>query len=226
MQALVEGGGASGRMSLSLELPAMIDSKTRAKFVKASSEEETARVYAKLSGTDYYSIRGDVSNTTAKNLWDKAVKASLLASQIVLNADQINLAGKTIFTSQKTANLASTAQSNAENTAKNQRNEMAQKLGYNSYDDMVNKATQGQTIIDGGYLRTALIDVERLIAKKLHIDTDKNSNQDFEAWFDGINGLKIKNNAEEIFSVQPNGTTVFSGEIKCAGFQVLNEKYI
>jgi hypothetical protein len=167
VQAIVEGGGASGRMSVSLELPAMIDAPTRAKFVKASSEEETARVYAKLDGTDYYSIRGDVSKTAIKLLWDKAVKASLLASQIDLTATQINIAAE---------NMVITGEKN-----------------------------KGQTIIEGGFLKTALIDVERLIAKKLHIDTDKNTHQDFEAWFDGVNGLKINNNSEEIFKVDRNG---------------------
>ena len=167
VQAIVEGGGASGRMAVSLELPAMIDAPTRAKFVKASSEEETARVYAKLDGTNYYAIRGDVSKSSAKLLWDKAVKASLLASQIDLTATQINMAAE---------NVVITGEKN-----------------------------KGQTIIEGGFLKTALIDVEKLITKKLHIDTDKNTHQDFEAWFDDVNGLKIKNNGEEIFKIDRNG---------------------
>lgn len=191
VQAIVEGGGASGRMSLSLELPAMIDAKTRAKFVKASSEEDTARVYAKLDGTDYYAIRGDVSKAAAKALWNKAVKASLLASQIDLIATQINMAAERVV--------------------------------------ITGEKNNGQTIIDGGFLRTALIDVEKLITKKLHIDSAKNSNQDFEAWFDEVNGLKIKNNGEEIFSVDVNGfakmkRATFEGEIRCQGFQVINSK--
>ena len=144
-------------------------------------------MYAKLDGTDYYSIRGDVSKTAIKLLWDKAVKASLLASQIDLTATQINMAAE---------NVVITGEKN-----------------------------KGQTIIEGGFLKTALIDVEKLITKKLHIDTDKNTHQDFEAWFDETNGLKINNNGEEIFSIKPSGTAIFSGEIKCAGFQVLNEKY-
>ena len=187
VQAIVEGGGASGRMSVSLELPAMIDAPTRAKFVKASSEEETARVYAKLDGTNYYAIRGDVSKSAAKLLWDKAVKASLLASQIDLTATQINMSAEHVV--------------------------------------ITGEKNNGQTIIEGGFLKTALIDVEKLITKKLHIDTDKNTHQDFEAWFDETNGLKINNNGEEIFSIKPSGEAIFSGEIKCAGFQVLNEKY-
>lgn len=180
--ALVQGGGAEGRLSLSLELPAMIDAATRAKFVQASSEAEVSAVYARLDGTDYYSIKGSAGKAAVKKLWDKAVSAALLASQIDLSATQINIAGKTIYTSSKTASLANaaqgnaektaasladTAQSNAEATAASQRNEMAQKLGYSSYSDMVSKAAAGQTIIDGGYLRTALIEVENLLAQNI-----------------------------------------------------------
>ena len=83
-----------------------------------------------------------------------------------------------------------------------------------------------------GFLKTALIDVERLIAKKLHIDTDKNSNQDFEAWFDGTNGLKINNNGEEIFKVDRNGNVfmknatlrdgIFTGEIYSGPLELIN----
>ena len=76
-------------MALSLELPAMIDKKTFNKFVEKCGEEATAKVYARLAGTDYYAIRGDISGKPVKALWDKAVKAGLLASQIQLNADQI-----------------------------------------------------------------------------------------------------------------------------------------
>lgn len=165
--ALVEGGGASGQMSLSLELPVMIDAATRAKFVQAASEAETAAVYARLDGTDYYSIKGNAGKAAVKNLWDKAVASALIASQIVLSADQINIAGKTIYTSGKTASLANAAQGNAEKTAASQRNEMAKKLGYASYEAMVAAAAKGQTIIDGGYLRTALIEVEKLLAQSI-----------------------------------------------------------
>ena len=195
IQAIVEGGGASGRMSLSLELPAMIDARTRAKFVDASSEEDTARVYAKLDGTDYYAIRGDVSEAAAKLLWNKAVKAALLASQIDLTATQINMAAE---------NVVITGEKN-----------------------------NGQTIIDGGFLRTALIDVETLITKKLHIDSDKSAYQDFEAWFDETNGLKIRNKGEEIFRVDTNGNTFlknttmvngyFSGELNTPTLKLLKK---
>ena len=195
--ALVEGGGASGSMSLSLNLPIMIDATTRAKLVNASTEAKVAAVYALIKDSEYYGIKGNASDQAVKALWDDAVAGNLIASQIILDADQINLAGKTIFTSQKTASLANTAQSNAEATAASfantaqsnaeataaslantaqsnaeataasQRNEMATKLGYASYGAMVNAASNGQTIIDGGYLRTALIEVDNLLAQNI-----------------------------------------------------------
>jgi len=221
IQAIVEGGGASGRMSLSLELPAMIDAATRAKFVKASREEDTARVYAKLDGTDYYAIRGDVSEAAAKLLWEKAIKASILASQIVLDADQINIAGMTVFSSRKTENLTTTAQRNAEITSAKQRNKMAQNLGYSSYDDMTRKAAQGQTIIDGGFLRTALIDVDELITKKLHIDTDKNSNQDFEVDINEDIGISVRYKGQVVFEVSKTGNAIFSGDIITPPFELI-----
>lgn len=167
--ALVEGGGAIGSMSLSLNLPIMIDATTRAKLVNASTEAKVAAVYALIKDSEYYGIKGNASDQAVKALWDDAIKGNLIASQIILSADQINLAGKTIFTSQKTESLANTAQSNAEATAASQRNEMATKLGYDSYAAMVQAASNGQTIIDGGYLRTALIDVENILTKNIMV---------------------------------------------------------
>ena len=189
---------ASGQMSLSLELPVLIDASTRAKFVQASNETMTATVYAKLDGTDYYSIKGSAGNAAVKALWDKAVAANLIASQIVLSADQLNIAGKTVFTSTKTASAISTAQTNAEKTAASQRNEMSQKMGYSSYDDMVNKAAKGQTIIDGGYLRTSLIEVEKLLAQSITMkDGGSLQSANYKA---GKAGWKISSNGSVEFS--------------------------
>ena len=93
--ALVEGGGATGQMSLSLELPVIIDAATRAKFVQASTEEKVAAVYAQLEGTSgegiRYAIKGNASNAAVKALWDDAVAGALIASQIDLSATQIHI---------------------------------------------------------------------------------------------------------------------------------------
>lgn len=93
VQALVEGGGATGRMALSLELPILIDSTTRGKFVAASSEAKVNAVYAKLeSDNTKYAIKANATDDQVKALWDDAVIAGLLASRIKLTADQIRVA--------------------------------------------------------------------------------------------------------------------------------------
>lgn len=176
VQALVEGGGASGQMSLSLNLPVMINAAKRAELITASSEEKVNAVYALVEGTTDYAIKSNASNSAVKALWDDAVAGGLIASQIVLSADQINLAGKTVYTATKTDSVAAAAQSAAESTAASdatsKRNEMAQKMGYASYDAMVTAASQGKTIIDGGYLRTALIQVQNLLAQNITLQAN------------------------------------------------------
>lgn len=59
--------------------------------------------------------------------------------------------------------------------------------------------------------------IKKLVVKKLHIDTDPDSNQDFEAWFDEVNGLKINNAGEEVFKVDTAGTIYAFGAIINSG---------
>lgn len=40
----------------------------------------------------------------------------------------------------------------------------AQSLGFNSYDDMVNNAQLGKTLISGGYINTGLVNANSIIA--------------------------------------------------------------
>lgn len=140
VSAIVEGGGAAGEMSLSLNLPIMITAATRAQLVAASTEAKVAAVYALIANTTYYGIKANANNSDVKALWDDAITGGLLASQIIINADQINIAGKTIYTS-----LKNDTDRNALITAISQ------------------DPTQGHTVIDGGYLKTALIDVDTIL---------------------------------------------------------------
>lgn len=65
--------------------------------------------------------------------------------------------------------------------------------------------------------------LRQLIVQQLKIDSDTNSHQDFEAWFDQEHGLKINNMGEEIFKVDSAGNVfaknaflqdgTFTGEI-------------
>lgn len=188
--ALVEGGGATGQMSLSLNLPVMIDATKRAAFVTASSEEKVAAVYALVEGTTYYGIKGNASNAAVKALWDDAVAAGLIASQIVLSADQINIAGKTIYTSSKTEAIsaadAAAAQSAAENTAETNRQALITALSQDP--------TAGHTVIDGGYIKTALIEVESILAKNITLRAEgyiKSSNYAEDSGGTPTAGFKI-----------------------------------
>ena len=200
--ALVEGGGASGSMSLSLNLPIMIDATTRAKLVNASTEQKVAAVYALIEGTEYYGIKGNASDQAVKALWDDAVAGNLIASQIVLDADQVNIAGKTIFTKAASQSDATTkannARSAAENTAETNRQALITALSQDP--------TAGHTVIDGGYLRTALIDVEKLLAQQVVIkDEGSIQSQNYEP---NSTGWKIASDGSVEF-----GAGKFKGEI-------------
>lgn len=89
--ALVEGGGAAGQMSLTLNLPIMIDAAKRQQLIAASTEAKVNAVYALVDGTDNYGIKGNASNAAVKALWDDAVAGGLIASQIDLTATQISI---------------------------------------------------------------------------------------------------------------------------------------
>jgi hypothetical protein len=95
--ALVEGGGAAGQMSLSLNLPVMIDATKRAQLIAASTEAKVNAVYGLVENTDYYGIKGNASNAAVKALWDDAVAAGLIASQIDLTATQIKINGDNVY---------------------------------------------------------------------------------------------------------------------------------
>ena len=202
--ALVEGGGAIGKMSLSLELPVMIDATTRAKFVQASTEEKVAAVYAQLEGTSgagiRYAIKGNASNAAVKALWDDAVSGALIASQIDLSATQINVAAE---------HVVITGQG----------------------------STHGQTIIDGGKIRAALIEVEDLLAKNVKLKNggslrsnnfDGTVNKNGQITADGASGWAIDNAGKVIFNNakirgEINATTGNLDNVIVNGFYTSND---
>ena len=100
-----------------------------------------------------------------------------IKSQFTMDASGISILGKKIaFTGVVTFNaLASDAKNqitNAQNNAINtSRENIAQKLGYSNYQDMINKASAGQTIINGGYIRTNLIKANELVVNKISAAT-------------------------------------------------------
>ena len=91
----------AGRMSLSLELPAIIDSAIYTQFVTLCGSTETAAVYTQNTtlSTDtktYYTIKSDVDSDDLTALWTLAIKKGLIASQIDLSATTIKLAAENI----------------------------------------------------------------------------------------------------------------------------------
>lgn len=52
----------------------------------------------------------------------------------------------------------------------NAKDDLAQQLGYSNFDEMVTAAKKGDTLIDGGYINTQLIDVETLVADTALVD--------------------------------------------------------
>ncbi|MGI5099047.1 hypothetical protein E4N70_02240 [Treponema vincentii] len=100
LHALVKGGGAQGQMALTVNLPVIIDDATRQKLIKASTLEKVNAVYAKVQDTDYYGIKGN-AGAAIKPLWEDARRATLLASQISLEADQIQFKSDSVFVNGK-----------------------------------------------------------------------------------------------------------------------------
>ena len=76
--------------------------------------------------------------------------------------------------------------------------------------------------------------LRQLIVQRLHIDSDDTTHQDFEAWFDETNGLKINNKGQEIFKVDAAGNVFaknatlidayFSGNIVSGPLELLNSE--
>ena len=193
--AMVEGGGATGQMSLSLELPVIIDAATRAQFVQASTEAKVAAVYAQLEGTSgagiRYAIKGNASNADVKALWDDAVAGALIASQIDLSATQINIAAE---------HVVITGQG----------------------------STHGQTIIDSGYLKTTLIEVEELLSQNITLKQNgyiRSSNYAESSGYPTAGFmLDCANNIIKAYQMKAVGGTFkegfFEGLLDCGVFKV------
>lgn len=113
----------------------------------------------------------------------------------------VSLQGKITFSS-----LNSSLQSTINNKAdsgdvtsdiNSSKEDMAKKLGYASYADMVSAATAGNTIIEGGHIRTSLIEADALVVKTLNA-----TNTDGISTFvnkDGMNISKSNNSLLNIF---------------------------
>lgn len=63
--------------------------------------------------------------------------------------------------------IAAKAKEYAEDVSMQSKNDLAQKIGYDSYDDMVTEAGNRNTIIENGRIRTSLIDAKNIVTSNL-----------------------------------------------------------
>lgn len=97
-------------------------------------------------------------------------------NEVSIFGKKISLSGMITFSSCD-SDLQSTINSKADSSdITASKDDIAKKLGYSSYADMVNKAYAGNTIINGGYIRTSLIEADALVVKTLNAVNAKGIN--------------------------------------------------
>lgn len=92
----------------------------------------------------------------------------------------VSLQGKITFSSLNSS-LQSTINNKADSgdvtsSINSSKEDLAKKLGYANYSDMVSAATAGNTIIEGGHIRTSLIETDTLVVKTLNAVNSKGIN--------------------------------------------------
>lgn len=132
----------------------------------------------------------------------------------------VSLQGKITFSS-----LNSSLQSTINNKAdsgdvtsdiNSSKEDMAKKLGYASYVDMVSAATAGNTIIEGGHIRTSLIEADALVVKTLNAVNAKGINTLVDK--DGIT-LTDSSTGNELLKtdIAGSGSTSYAGALILKG---------
>lgn len=128
----------------------------------------------------------------------------------------VSLQGKITFSS-----LNSSLQSTINNKAgsgdvtssiNSSKEDMAKKLGYASYADMVSAATAGNTIIEGGHIRTSLIEADALVVKTLNA-----TNVDGVSTLVNKEGIRMTEGSNELFKLKyqrnTEGTTRYYAQL-------------
>lgn len=123
--------------------------------------------------TNKMKIRAEVEITSGSgfgNLTDKPDIDGM--NEGIQNAqNSANAAQESANNAQESANNAQQAANEAAQNAASARNDLATKLGYSSYDDMVYKAeTEGKTIIKSGHINTTLIEAKAITAEQINAD--------------------------------------------------------
>lgn len=124
-------------------------------------------------------------------------------NEVSIFGKKISLSGMITFSSCD-SDLQSTINSKADSSdITASKDDIAKKLGYSSYADMVNKASAGNTIINGGYIRTSLIDADTLVVKTLNA-----ANSDGVSTLVNKDGMKMTQGSNVLFKLTSNKATV------------------
>ena len=117
--------------------------------------------------TDWCYSDGDYSTT-------EEIKTGITVKEnaISIFGKDVSLQGKITFSSLNSS-LQSTINNKADSgdvtsSINSSKEDLAKKLGYANYSDMVSAATAGNTIIEGGHIRTSLIEADALVVKTLN----------------------------------------------------------
>lgn len=148
--------------------------------------------------TDWCYSEGDYSTT-------EEIKAgiSITENTITILGKAISLQGKITFSSLNSS-LQRTINGKANSSdVTSSKDDIAKKLGYSNYTDMANKAAAGNTIINGGYIRTSLIDTNTLVAKTLNA-----ANSDGISTLVNKDGMKMTEGSNELFNLTSKKDTV------------------
>lgn len=125
--------------------------------------------------TDWCYSDGDYSTT-------EEIKTGITVKEnaISIFGKDVSLQGKITFSSLNSS-LQSTINNKADSgdvtsVINSSKEDLAKKLGYANYSDMVSAATAGNTIIEGGHIRTSLIEADALVVKTLNAVNAKGIN--------------------------------------------------
>lgn len=117
--------------------------------------------------TPWSAAPGDYSTT-------EQIKTGITVKEnaISIFGKDVSLQGKITFSSLNSS-LQSTINNKADSgdvtsSINSSKEDLAKKLGYANYSDMVSAATAGNTIIEGGHIRTSLIEADALVVKTLN----------------------------------------------------------
>ena len=101
---------------------------------------------------------------------------------------------------------------------------LASQIQLNANQIVVQNGDKVAAAFIDGKLRAACIDAENLIVQQLKIDSDKQSNQDFEAYFDKTRGLQIRNKGADILKIDPKtGEAFFTGKVQAGAVELADK---